>query len=224
MTKPYTIVHMMMSVDGRIDCGMTAQLRGNQEYYSTLDTIDAASRITGSGTAANEMAVGISSYDGEKIGHEDFAMNRQASSYNIIADSQGRTKWGNDRNNQFPHLILVSEDVSRDYLDDLDKKHISWIATGKQHVDLKRAMEILSEHFNVKRLAVVGGGHINGGFINNNLVDELSVVIGPGIDGRSNQPSLFEGVNNNGKPISLQLKDVQKYDDGTVWLRYLVMK
>ena len=27
--KPYIICHMMTSVDGRIDCGMTAQLDGN---------------------------------------------------------------------------------------------------------------------------------------------------------------------------------------------------
>lgn len=29
MTKPYIIVHMMTSIDGRIDCDMTAQLTGN---------------------------------------------------------------------------------------------------------------------------------------------------------------------------------------------------
>ena len=28
MTKPYIIVHMMTSIDGRIDCGMTVQLDG----------------------------------------------------------------------------------------------------------------------------------------------------------------------------------------------------
>lgn len=33
MNKPYIIVHMMTSVDGRIDCGMTAQLAG-EPYIS----------------------------------------------------------------------------------------------------------------------------------------------------------------------------------------------
>lgn len=37
MNKPKVIVHMMMSLDGRIDCSMTEQLRGTDEYYSTLD-------------------------------------------------------------------------------------------------------------------------------------------------------------------------------------------
>lgn len=37
MSKPYIIVHMMSSIDWRIDCAMTAQLAGDSEYYSTLD-------------------------------------------------------------------------------------------------------------------------------------------------------------------------------------------
>lgn len=33
MTKPYLVCHMMMSLDRRIDCAMTAKLRGVDEYY-----------------------------------------------------------------------------------------------------------------------------------------------------------------------------------------------
>lgn len=41
MDKPYIICHMMMSVDGRIACSMTAQLDGQGEYYSTLNALNA---------------------------------------------------------------------------------------------------------------------------------------------------------------------------------------
>lgn len=33
MTKPYLVCHLMMSLNGRIDCAMTAKLRGVDEYY-----------------------------------------------------------------------------------------------------------------------------------------------------------------------------------------------
>lgn len=223
MAKPYVIVHMMMSVDGRIDCGMTAQLDGNNEYYSTLSAIDAPTRVTGSGTAAVELAGG--SYNGgsnEKLGKEAFAKNSEAVSYNIIADSKGRMSWGNDANSSFPHLILTSEAVSKGYLDYLDRNHISWIATGKDHVDIKRAMEILGAEFGVDRLAVVGGGKINGGFLAAGVVDEISIVIGPGVDGRTDQPALFDGLHKGSTPVPLKLKSVKSYDDGAVWLRYPV--
>ena len=29
MKKPYIVCHMMMSVDGRIDCGMTVKIAGS---------------------------------------------------------------------------------------------------------------------------------------------------------------------------------------------------
>ena len=44
MIKPYIVCHMMTSVDGRIDA-MTEHLPGGQEYYDTLDALDAPTRI-----------------------------------------------------------------------------------------------------------------------------------------------------------------------------------
>lgn len=57
MTKPYLVCHMMMSLDGRIDCAMTAKLRGVDEYYSTLDALDVPTRISGRMTAELELAL-----------------------------------------------------------------------------------------------------------------------------------------------------------------------
>ena len=51
MNKPYIVCHMMTSVDGRIDCAMTEHLPGVQEYYDTLDALDAPTRISGRVTA-----------------------------------------------------------------------------------------------------------------------------------------------------------------------------
>lgn len=36
MKKPYIVCHMMTSLDGRIDCAMTAQLPGVDDYYRAL--------------------------------------------------------------------------------------------------------------------------------------------------------------------------------------------
>ena len=41
----------------------------------------------------------------------------------------------------------------------------SWIACGKERVDLARACEILASAFGVERMAMVGGGHINTAFL-----------------------------------------------------------
>lgn len=224
MNKPYIICHMMMSIDGRIDCGMTIQLPGNDKYYASLDALDAPTRISGRVTAATEMTDGhFQANDPTPVGKEAFAKNADAKNYNIVMDTHGTLKWANDEGNSQPHLIITSEQASQEYLDYLTKQGISWIATGQQKIDLARAMAILTDQFGVERLAIVGGGKINGGFLDAGLIDEISMVIGAGVDGRSGQPNLFDGRPSDRHPVTLQLKNVQSYqDDGTIWLRYLV--
>lgn len=222
MKKPYIIVHMMMSLDGKIACSMTAQLAGNREYYSTLAALDAPSRVSGRVTASAEMSEG--NFQAKKaavLGHPAFQKHTTAASYNIVTDSYGKTLWGQETSSDFPHLILTSENVSRDYLDYLNQRGISWIAAGKKEVDLKQAMTVLGQEFGIPRLAVVGGGTINGRFLKAGLVDEISVVLGPGVDGRQQRPALFMGLDSD-SPLPLQLKAVKSYADGAVWLRYLV--
>ena len=54
-------------------------------------------------------------------------------------------------------------------------------------------MEILADESNIDRLAIVGGGKINGSLLEAGLVDEISILIGAGADRRTGQPSLFDG-------------------------------
>lgn len=59
---------------------------------------------------------------------------------------------------------------------------------------MKRTCEILAAEFGVKRAAAVGGGHINAGFLAAGLLDEVSILIGAGIDGRGGMQSVFDGL------------------------------
>ena len=56
MNKPFIVCHMMTSVDGRIDCAMTSQLPGVEDYYQTLDSLDLPTTVSGRVTAELEMA------------------------------------------------------------------------------------------------------------------------------------------------------------------------
>lgn len=156
---------MMTAVDGRIDCAMTEQLPGVQKYYSTLDSLAAPSRVSGRVTAQLEMASpGIFEPQDAALGHESFSRNADADGYEIVIDTRGTLLWDEPDTSERPLLIVTSERVSRDYLAYLDGLHISWIACGKERVDLARACEILASAFGVERMAVVGGGHIHTAF------------------------------------------------------------
>lgn len=202
MNKPYIVCHMMTSVDGRIDCAMTEHLPGVQEYYDTLDALDAPTRISGRVTAELEMALPgkFEAKTAEALGKEAFSKAADAEGYEIVVDTHGTLLWGESAEDERPLLILTSEQVSKEYLAYLNGKHISWIACGKEHVDLKRACEILAA----------------------GLLDEVSILIGTGIDGRGGMQSVFDGLPMERGVTPLKLTSVQQYGSGAVWLRYNV--
>lgn len=84
-------------------------------------------------------------------------------------------------------------------------------------------MDIASVHFGIERIALVGGGHINGAFLEAGLLDEISVMVGPGIDGRKGMTSVFDGIESTEtNPTLLDLQHVSREGNGTVWLRYTI--
>ncbi len=215
---------MMTSVDGRIDCAMTEHLPGVEEYYTSLDELNAPSRVSGRVTAMLEMSLAgtFKPSADEPIDREAFSKAADAAGYEIVMDTKGTLLWEDDTESSRPLLIVTSEAASREYLKYLDEKHISWISCGKDKIDLKRACEILSEQFGIERIAVVGGGHINAGFLEAGLLDEVSILIGAGIDGREGMAAVFDGLKNDRPVTPLKLTGVKQFSSGAVWLRYLV--
>ena len=80
------------------------------------------------------------------------------------------------------------------------------------------------EHFGVRKITLQGGGIINGAMLAAGIIDELSLVIYPGIDGLTTSPSIFEYLGAaDERPAegqSLELLSSQALANGIVWLRY----
>lgn len=224
MKRPYIICHMMSSIDGRIDCAMTEKLSGTAEYYDTLAQLEAPTTVSGRVTAQLEMASPgeFLCGEGESLGREGFSKKADAAGYSVVADTKGSLLW-DGYEDEMPLLVITSGQVKKEYLSYLDERNISWIACGGEKINLARACEILAEEFGVKRMAVVGGGHINAGFLEAGLLDEVSLIIGAGIDGRGGMAAVFDGLSMDRELTPLKLKSLEQYGDGGVWLRYQVM-
>ena len=221
MNKPYIICYMMMSIDGRIDCAMTEKLPGD-EYYKILESFNAPSSLYGRVTAELEMALPgkFSSKMNSPLNKEEFYKAISSDGYEIIVDSHGTLLWEDQINEDKPLLIITTEKVNKEYLNYLKEKHISWIACGKDKINLKRACEILKNEFNVDKMVVLGGGHINGSFLEANLLDEISILIGSGVDGREGMCSVFDGLSMDSEVKRLKLEKVESFDSGAVLIRY----
>lgn len=223
--KPYIISHMMTSVDGRIDCPMVGQL-STDEYYIALERLGACSKLSGRVTTALECTAvkeESSPMEGNPIGHTSVYAAKQSDEYTIIVDTHGKLRWQSNEADGHPLICIVGEQISEKYLDHLRELGISWIAVGKERIDLRRAVELLNEHFGVERLAIVGGGHICGGFLEAGLIDEVSIMVAPGIDGRKGQTAVFDGISHTEcAPYKLKLESVEQWETDIVWLRYKV--
>lgn len=221
--KPYIISHMMMSVDARIDCPMVAQISGD-EYYIALDSFGKSSKLTGRVTAALECSAVASEAEvnGTPVCKETYNKAADSDEYTIVVDTHGRLQIATGIADGHPLLVIMSEDVPEKHLAALREKGVSYIVTGEGHIDLRRAMEILGGKFGVEKVVIVGGGNINGGFLEAGLIDEVSVMIAPGMDGRRGMTAVFDGCTWSGNsPYRLHLQKAEQFPGTeTVWLRY----
>ncbi len=224
MKRPYIICHMMTSVDGRIDCAMTEKLPGVEDYYKTLGSFSAKAELSGRVTAEYEMALPGKFVSDVKtsIDKESFYKASDSNLYTVILDTKGSLLWEDQKNKKKPLIVVTSTNASLEYLEYLKSKNISWIACGSEHIDLTRATEILLEEFNIEKMVVVGGGNINAGFLSAGLLDEISILIGAGIDGRDGMTSVFDGLPKNTRLKELKLIQAQALKSGAVWIRYKV--
>lgn len=215
----------MSSVDGRIDCAMTAEIEKTDVYYQALDRLHFDAVLEGRVSRQMHYALpeAFKAKDMTPIGEEKYYMAHSADHYDIAVDTHGILMWPEDAsaNNL---LVITDEQCPREYHNYLTANGISWIACGSKGIDLGRAVELLGEVFGVKRLGIVGGGHINGAFLQARLLDEVSLMVGGGIDGRAGMSAVFDGIRQTDYPPTLlTLNDVERMGN-TVWLKYSVNK
>ncbi|MBK5223325.1 MAG: dihydrofolate reductase family protein [Acidimicrobiia bacterium] len=115
---------------------------------------------------------------------------------------------------------MLTDAASNAYKDYLRRKRISYIIAGKEQVDYEVMLTKLHQ-LGIKRLMVGGGGTINWSFLQNDLVDEVSVVLAPIANGDPNAPRFFT-AREPYSTVAFQLTSVEDLGDSVVWLRYTV--
>ncbi|MDO4587619.1 MAG: dihydrofolate reductase family protein [Planctomycetia bacterium] len=225
--RPEIIGYMLASVDGRIECSVLDDLIGEKDYETYQAKLNGDAWICGRRTmelhfADKEPFVATPK---NRVGKSSVHVARKADSYAVAVDTLGKLRWQTNELEGDALICIVSEEVSEEYLETLRKQEISYIVAGSEKIDLPQAMEALWEHFGIRRLLLVGGGVLNGGFLEAGLLDALGVLLAPGIDGRSGIPTLFDGISAEKKKAApLRLKEVEALASGAVWLYYEVIR
>jgi 2,5-diamino-6-(ribosylamino)-4(3H)-pyrimidinone 5'-phosphate reductase len=199
--KPYIICHVLSSVDEKIDSAALDAVIDDGEYEATGAQLNGDAWICGRTMmqqhfAENEPFVSVLN---TPVGPRPAFVARLASSYAISVDTRGKLRWREGDLNGDHLICLVSEQAPEDYLSMLQGMGISYIVSGRSSVDVADAVNQLGEHFGIRTLLLEGGGHINGAFLEANLVNEISLLLVPGIDGRPDIPAVFDGVSPSNK-------------------------
>jgi riboflavin biosynthesis pyrimidine reductase len=153
---------------------------------------------------------------------EDFCASGDFDSFAFAIDASGRLAWETNDIDGDHVVAILSERVSDEYLAFLRARGVSYILAGARDVDLPVALGKIGDRFGVKVLMLEGGGRINGGMLAAGLIDEVSVLVAPTVDGRVGTPALFDLDGDGVAPGRLTLEHVEHRADDVLWLRYRV--
>jgi riboflavin biosynthesis pyrimidine reductase len=234
LARPKIICHMATSIDGRLlvdrwtppASGVAPNLL-NRHYEALAERLDADGWLVGRKTMEHYADGRPRPFN--NVSHFPRATHlaaRSASAIAVAIDPRGKLHYGrNDVGGD--HIVAVlGETVSDCYLAELRADGVSYLFAGPDGSDLALALATLKRDFGVRSLLLEGGGRTNGAFLKAGLIDELSIVVCPAVDGLSGVASIFDYVGAaDERPAdgqSLRHIATETLDGGYVWLRYRV--
>ena len=194
MKKPYTICHMMISIDGKINGDFFSYLESQQagEYYDSKALIYGKKAwLCGKNTFIDNFPhqdkIDLFKYKGIVSTYDNYYLPSEEN-YAICLDRKGSILWASDKIEYPDHhfnkvLQVVTKQASFEYLGYLKSLNIPYIVNGENDLDLNSLMNTLFSQFKIDLLSVNGGGIINGSFFNEDLIDEISLIVSPMIEG-----------------------------------------
>lgn len=114
----------------------------------------------------------------------------------VIPDSRGRLRSLHAfRDTEYCRdiILLVSQATPPDYLEYLKERQYDFIQMGEDHVDYRQAFEVLYEQYGCRVLRTDSGGVLTNVLLEQDLVDEVSLVVSPCLVGQST-PHAFRSL------------------------------
>jgi len=134
----------------------------------------------------------------------------------VVADSRARTPPDAQiLDDEAETYLIVGERAATKKVERLESTGATVIAAGHDRVDLSAGLDAL-ESRGIDRLMVEGGGELIFSLFADDLVDELSVFVGPMLIGGRDAPTLADGDGFIEEFPVLDLRDVEQMDGGVL--------
>jgi 2,5-diamino-6-(ribosylamino)-4(3H)-pyrimidinone 5'-phosphate reductase len=216
---PRVIVHNSVSLDGSlINFDVDMKL-----HYQLASRNKPDAHLIGS----NTIKIGIDLYgNSPPEARKDFKKpNRDKNlPYWIIIDSKGILQYKLHEVRRFEFckdvIVLTSNKTPDSYLSYLKERNYFFHIVGNEHVNLQKSLQLLYKKYNVKIILTDCGRILSNLLLNQDLVDEISLLFHPVIVGDKS----YNIFNNTNKKIKLKLLKNKILNRKYIWLVYNVIK
>lgn len=231
MQKPWMCCHMLSALDGGIS-GSFMELETTEalarSYASIRSAYQADAWIYGSATTKEFVGPYVQSGAVSACDALDLVAKKDAAHYIVSIDPLGEVGWRSPtfvRGGVEAHIIeVLSEETPAAYRGYLRAHGISYITAGAHTLDLAVAADQLFHLFSIRRALICGGGKTNWSFLQQGLVDELSLVLAPAVSAE-HTASLFERMPDVPQgAVRFALNDVRRLEQDGLHLIYRVRK
>lgn len=198
--KPKIICHIMSSVDGRLLNSRWTEPFDGTPAPALLQVYAAIGRELGTDAwmfGKNTLRAAFPKKfktDDRTVAPDTpavFVGERRSERMFIVADPESDIRFTAPTLRGDNILVIAGRNATEEYLAHLREMRISYAIVGDA-LNFRGGLETVGRGFGIRSISVQGGGILNGALLADGLVDELSLVIYPGIDGLSGVPSIFE--------------------------------
>lgn len=226
MDRAKVICHMLVSIDGRIQnhfCGHPdADFAGN--IYEKLGYSYGQAIGIGRNTVDSGRRPDLSKYMGCSVPYNDKIIT-DTCVYGVIFDRTGKLCW-NGKYQEYEDIPrrriieVLTERTSPEYMAYLNELEIPYLFGGAEDLDLELVLQKLKRDYHIETMVLGGGAMLNAAFMEAGLVDEISLVVAPGINGGRVGLSFAGTEDNWAFPKFFQLEDARPLGHNTLLLRY----
>lgn len=223
-SRPHVIVNVAMTIDGKLDTierkGVTISSREDKQRVDELRASVDAILVGGKTLLSEDPSLTIKSPD---LRTKRLAQGLEENPVKVAVVTQADLDLQGNFLTKGPArcLIYTTKRTSPEQVHLLEKAGAQVFVRCDKMIDLRDVLQSLYDQ-GIKTLMVEGGGTVIAGFLNQNLVDELTAYIAPKIFSGSTAPTLADGPGfSNFKDLNFQLESVSKFDEeGGILVHY----
>ena len=225
---------MMTSIDGKVTGDFLfsdESAKGTEVYYEINRRYKAdgyaCGRVTMQGSFCGDEYPDLSKY--APVKHDldlkmDYIFDDMTGVYAVAFDPHGRLGWKSNRiadpdgdpgydNAQI--IEVLTEQVDERYLGYLETMEIPYIFAGETELDVEFALSKLKNIIGINTLLLEGGSILDGGFMESDLIDELSLVVCSVVADTKDKPLFMKS-----RMSAFKLAEVKQHTGGVLWLHY----